>query len=125
MTEMSRSDRTAREEQDRPAALREQFKLPTGTIYRDGNTPGVLPRATAACVQQGIFDEWGRVCEHDTLLTDVCRGEGLVWQWGFELWTGALEPDAFENVVEEGSADSTEYVKCLDVGAQGTCASEY
>ncbi len=42
------------------AALRAQFELPEGTIYLDGNSLGVLPRATAARVQQVITAEWGR-----------------------------------------------------------------
>ncbi|MCU0927971.1 MAG: kynureninase, partial [Burkholderiaceae bacterium] len=42
------------------APLREQFELPPGTIYLDGNSLGVLPKATAARVQQVVTDEWGR-----------------------------------------------------------------
>ena len=41
------------------ASLREQFELPPGLIYLDGNSLGVLPRATAARVQQVVTQEWG------------------------------------------------------------------
>ena len=39
--------------------LRDQFVLPNGVIYLDGNSLGVLPRATAARVQQVLTQEWG------------------------------------------------------------------
>ncbi len=41
------------------ALLRDQFDLPAGVIYLDGNSLGVLPRATAARVQQVVKEEWG------------------------------------------------------------------
>ena len=41
------------------APLRDQFDLPAGVIYLDGNSLGVLPRATPARVQQVVRDEWG------------------------------------------------------------------
>lgn len=40
-------------------ALREQFALPAGVIYLDGNSLGVLPKTTAARVQQVVTQEWG------------------------------------------------------------------
>jgi len=46
--------------QDPLAPLRDQFELPPDVIYLDGNSLGVLPRATAARVQQVVADEWGR-----------------------------------------------------------------
>jgi kynureninase len=42
------------------APLREQFELPDGVIYLDGNSLGVLPKATHSRVQQVIQQEWGR-----------------------------------------------------------------
>ena len=49
---------------DRLAPLREQFELnevdDRGVIYLDGNSLGVLPKATAPRVQQVVRDEWGR-----------------------------------------------------------------
>jgi kynureninase len=42
------------------APLRAQFELPDGVIYLDGNSLGVLPKATRSRVQQVIEHEWGR-----------------------------------------------------------------
>jgi kynureninase len=52
-------------------ALREQFEIPEGLIYLDGNSLGVLPRAAAARVQQVVQDEWGR---------------GLIGSWNQAGW---------------------------------------
>ena len=60
MKEITRQDCTALDDADRLAALREQFELPPGQIYLDGNSLGVLPRSTAARVQQVVTREWGR-----------------------------------------------------------------
>jgi len=57
---MNRQDCLALDAEDPLAALREQFDLPDGTTYLDGNSLGVLPRSAAARVQQVIRDEWGR-----------------------------------------------------------------
>ncbi|GAB1387905.1 MAG: kynureninase [Rubrivivax sp.] len=67
---------------DRPAALaldaadplaplRAQFEIPPGLIYLDGNSLGVLPRATAARVQQVVQQEWG---------------QGLIGSWNSAGW---------------------------------------
>ena len=53
------------------AALRDQFMLPPGVIYLDGNSLGVLPKTTAARVQQVIQQEWG---------------EGLIRSWNSASW---------------------------------------
>ncbi|MBP6777561.1 MAG: kynureninase, partial [Piscinibacter sp.] len=42
------------------APLRAQFELPPDLIYLDGNSLGVLPKATPARVQQVVTQEWGR-----------------------------------------------------------------
>jgi kynureninase len=60
MTELTRQDCTALDANDPLAALREQFDLPPGQIYLDGNSLGVLPRSTAARVQQVVTQEWGQ-----------------------------------------------------------------
>jgi kynureninase len=56
----SRSECQALDAQDALAPLRDQFDLPPGLIYLDGNSLGVLPRATAARVQDVILREWGQ-----------------------------------------------------------------
>jgi kynureninase len=56
---MTRDDALALDAQDPLAPLREQFALPEGVIYLDGNSLGVLPRTAAARVQQVVTQEWG------------------------------------------------------------------
>jgi kynureninase len=55
----TRQDCLALDAQDRLAPLREQFTLPAGRIYLDGNSLGALPRATPARVAQVVTQEWG------------------------------------------------------------------
>jgi len=57
---MDRNRCQALDAEDPLAPLRDRFDLPEGVIYLDGNSLGVLPRATAARVQQVVTDEWGR-----------------------------------------------------------------
>ncbi len=59
MKPMSRDACAALDARDALAPLRDQFALPPGSIYLDGNSLGVLPRATAARVQEVINREWG------------------------------------------------------------------
>ncbi len=68
---MTRDDAIALDQADPLAALRSQFSLPDGLIYLDGNSLGVLPRATAARVQQVVTQEWG---------------EGLIRSWNSAGW---------------------------------------
>ena len=56
---MTRDDALALDAADPLAPLRDQFSLPPGLIYLDGNSLGVLPKATAARVQQVVQQEWG------------------------------------------------------------------
>lgn len=67
----TRQDCLALDAQDPLANLREQFALPEGVIYLDGNSLGVLPRSTAARVQQVVQQEWG---------------EGLIRSWNTAGW---------------------------------------
>ncbi|VTU34923.1 kynureninase [Variovorax sp. PBL-E5] len=57
--------------QDPLAALRGQFLLPDGVIYLDGNSLGVLPRATPARIAEVVAKEWG---------------EGLIRSWNTANW---------------------------------------
>ncbi len=68
---MTRDDALALDAADPLAALREQFALPAGVIYLDGNSLGVLPKATAARVQQVVQAEWGN---------------GLIRSWNSAGW---------------------------------------
>ncbi|MEO5733718.1 MAG: aminotransferase class V-fold PLP-dependent enzyme [Rubrivivax sp.] len=57
---MTRNEAQALDVADPLAALRDQFDLPPGLIYLDGNSLGPLPRATAARVWQAVVQEWGQ-----------------------------------------------------------------
>lgn len=59
MNAITRQDCVAQDQADPLRGLKEQFALPPGVIYLDGNSLGVLPKATAARVQQVITQEWG------------------------------------------------------------------
>ena len=64
-------DCRARDAHDPLRPLREQFVLPAGVIYLDGNSLGVLPRATAARVAEAVTQEWG---------------QGLIRSWNDAGW---------------------------------------
>ena len=68
---MTREEALALDAADPLAALRAQFHIPNGLIYLDGNSLGVMPRATAARVQQVVTGEWG---------------EGLIRSWNSAGW---------------------------------------
>jgi kynureninase len=55
----TRQDCLALDASDPLASLREQFVLPAGKIYLDGNSLGALPRATASRVAKVVQQEWG------------------------------------------------------------------
>ncbi|MGK6309266.1 kynureninase [Variovorax sp. DT-64] len=57
--------------EDPLAALRDQFILPEGVIYLDGNSLGVLPRAAPARIAEVVTQEWG---------------EGLIRSWNSARW---------------------------------------
>src|SRR5687767_5052486 len=57
---MQRSDCERLDAQDALAPLRDQFVLPPGRIYLDGNSLGALPRATAQRVAEVVQREWGQ-----------------------------------------------------------------
>jgi len=68
---LQRQNCIALDAQDPLAMLREQFVLPGGVIYLDGNSLGALPRATAAHVQHVLTEEWG---------------QGLIRSWNMAGW---------------------------------------
>jgi len=49
-----------RDAQDPLASLRDQFDLPAGIIYLDGNSLGARPKAALTRAQQVIAQEWGK-----------------------------------------------------------------
>ena len=71
MTIPSRDDAAALDAADPLAALREQFTIPPGLIYLDGNSLGVLPRLTSERVRQVLEQEWGT---------------GLIGSWNSAGW---------------------------------------
>src|SRR6201989_2836874 len=68
---ISRDDCARRDGTDALAPLREQFMLPEGVIYVDGNSLGALPRATPARVAAAVRQEWG---------------DGLIRSWNDAGW---------------------------------------
>jgi kynureninase len=54
--------------------LREQFELPDGVVYLDGNSLGAAPRVAADRLQRAVADEWA---------------SGLVRSWNAADWIGA------------------------------------
>ena len=60
-----------RDAADALASLRDQFSLPEGVIYLDGNSLGVLPRTAAARAAEVVTAEWG---------------QGLIRSWNSAGW---------------------------------------
>ena len=57
--------------QDPLRELRDQFELPAGVIYLDGNSLGALPKTTAASVAETVKKDWG---------------QGLIRSWNSAGW---------------------------------------
>ena len=55
----TQQDCTALDAQDPLRDLRDAFSIPAHTIYLDGNSLGVMPRATPARVADTVAREWG------------------------------------------------------------------
>lgn len=68
---MTLDDCRALDREDPLAALRDQFLLPAGVIYLDGNSLGVLPRTAPARIAEVVTQEWG---------------EGLIRSWNSAGW---------------------------------------
>ncbi|OWW22312.1 kynureninase [Noviherbaspirillum denitrificans] len=56
---LTKNDCTALDAQDQLAALREQFALPDGVIYLDGNSLGARPKKSLERVREVLAQEWG------------------------------------------------------------------
>ena len=67
----TRNDCLALDAQDTLAPLREQFALPEGVIYLDGNSLGARPKASLERAQAVIAEEWGN---------------GLIRSWNSAGW---------------------------------------
>ena len=65
------ADCRAMDARDALAGLREQFALPEGVLYLDGNSLGAAPRTAQARARQVIAEEWG---------------EGLICSWNTAGW---------------------------------------
>ncbi len=55
----TKEDCLQRDIQDPLRDLRDEFNLPVDTIYLDGNSLGVMPRAAPGRVAQVVAQEWG------------------------------------------------------------------
>jgi kynureninase len=71
---LSRDDLAARDAADPLALFRDEFDLPAGVIYLDGNSLGALPKATPARLERVVRREWG---------------DGLIRSWTAHDWIGA------------------------------------
>jgi kynureninase len=74
--EITQADCVALDRADPLRAFREEFVLPEGVVYLDGNSLGALPSAAAACIAVVVEQEWGR---------------GLIGSWNDAGWIGLPE----------------------------------
>ncbi|MGE0315826.1 MAG: kynureninase [Lautropia sp.] len=91
---MTRDDALALDAADPLASLREQFALPAGVIYLDGNSLGALPRTAAARLQQVATEEWGN---------------GLIRSWNDAGWY-TLSRRVGDKIARLVGADAAELV---------------
>jgi len=68
---MMREQAEALDRADPLAAFRQEFSLPDGVIYLNGNSLGPLPARAAARVAEAVAREWG---------------EGLIRSWNSAGW---------------------------------------
>lgn len=71
MTNLTRESLAARDAADPLRRKRDEFDVPEGVIYLDGNSLGALPRAVPARIKHVIEQEWG---------------EGLIRSWNRAKW---------------------------------------
>ena len=71
MTPLARQYFEQLDKHDQLAPMREKFCLEEGLVYLDGNSLGVLPRATADHISQVVTQQWGN---------------GLIRSWNTHQW---------------------------------------
>jgi len=89
---LTRDDALALDAGDALAPLREQFALPDGVVYLDGNSLGALPKRTASRVQETIVHEWG---------------DGLIRSWNSAGWIALAQSigDAVATLIGSGPGE--------------------
>ena len=60
MTKLTREEIESWDASDPLASFRDEFIVPDGVVYLDGNSLGALPRKTSESVRALIEDQWGR-----------------------------------------------------------------
>jgi kynureninase len=60
MAAITREELARRDAADPLARYRDEFTLPAGVVYLDGNSLGALPRTAGEIARRVIADEWGR-----------------------------------------------------------------
>jgi kynureninase len=75
---------------------RDQFSLPPGVIYLDGNSLGALPKATAAAVAKTVSSEWG---------------DDLIRSWNTADWVNAPRRCG-DKIVRLIGANTGEVIAC-------------
>jgi len=73
MAATTRAECVAMDRSDPLRSLRDQFALPEGVVYLDGNSLGAMPRTALARAEQVVTEEWG---------------EGLIRSWNAAGWFG-------------------------------------
>ena len=68
---ITREDCARADAADPLAHFRDEFALPTGVIYLDGNSLGARPRSAAEIARRVVAEEWG---------------EGLIGSWNAAGW---------------------------------------
>ncbi|MDE3720160.1 kynureninase [Nocardiopsis sp. N85] len=107
MTPTTREECVALDAADPLAPLRDEFVLPEGVIYLDGNSLGALPRGTPGRVADMIEREWGQ---------DLIRSWNDAGWWDKPRTLGAkvaplVGADADEVIVGDGT--SANLFKCV------------
>ena len=112
------ADCQQRDAQDPLRALRDQFELPAGVIYLDGNSLGAMPRTAVARVARSVTEEWG---------------QNLIRSWNTAGWFELPQRlgDKIARLVgaSPGSLVATDSTsinlyKVLSTGADVTCPSQ-